>query len=74
MTTVETSPSSPAASASASPRIALPPFVPASPEEIARRRALFAKVMALREQIGPIGIRSDDLVHQARVEADGVDE
>lgn len=47
---------------------------PVSEEEIARRRALFAKVMALRERIGPIGVRTDELVHMARAEADATDE
>ena len=40
----------------------------ASPEEIARRRALFAEVMRLREKIGPIGITTDELIRQARAE------
>ena len=56
------------------PRIALPADEPITPEEIERRRSLFAKVFALREEIGPIGVRSDDLVHQARDEADAPDE
>lgn len=55
-------------------RPVLPPMAPVSPEEIARRRALFAKFMALREQIGPIGVRTDDLIHLTRTEADATDE
>lgn len=47
------------------PRIERP-----SPEEIERRRALFAKVMERRERIGPIGISSDELLHLAREDAD----
>jgi hypothetical protein len=59
--------------ATLAPRVTLPPWTPPTPEEIARRRALFAKVMTLREEIGPIGITTDELVHQARAEADGDD-
>jgi hypothetical protein len=56
------------------PRVVLPPLRPPSPEEIERRRILFARAMALRAEIGPIGIRTDELVHLARVEADGADD
>ncbi len=55
------------------PRVPIPRIDPPSPEEIERRRELFARVMALREKIGPIGIAADDLVHQSRREADGLD-
>lgn len=55
-------------------RIVLPPDEPITQEEIERRRALFAKVMALRDEIGPIGLRADDLVHLARGDADASDE
>jgi len=56
------------------PRLVLPLLEPPSPEEIARRRALFDRVMALREEIGPIGVRTDELVRQARDEDDTIDE
>jgi hypothetical protein len=46
--------------------IEVPPSVPPTPEEIARRQAHFVTVMALREEIGPIGISTDELVHAAR--------
>ena len=64
----------PASASPTLPRIKLPPFKPVTPEEIERRRARFARMIARRERIGPIGIRADDLVHQVRVEADGLDE
>jgi hypothetical protein len=48
------------------PRVKLPAFEPPTPEEIARRRALFAKVMALRDEIGPIGVLADELVREGR--------
>jgi hypothetical protein len=54
--------------------IEIPPSVPPTPEEIVRRQAHFAKVMALREEIGPIGISSDDLVHAARENLDDADD
>ena len=56
------------------PRIALPPHEPVTPEEIERRRALFAKSIALREEIGPIGVLADELVHRAHDEAAPPDE
>ena len=62
--------STPSSAATLVPRVTLPPLLPPTPEEIARRRTLFAKVMALREQIGPIGITTDELVHQTRAGAD----
>jgi hypothetical protein len=55
------------------PRITIPPSTPPTPEEIERRRALVAKVWALREEIGPIGISTAELVRQAREEEDGDD-
>jgi hypothetical protein len=55
------------------PRITIPPSVPPSPEEIERRRALAAKVLALREEIGPIGISTAELIRQVREEEDGDD-
>ena len=48
------------------PKIELPEFAPVTPEEIERRRALFAKMVALREEIGPIGIPVADLIHELR--------
>jgi hypothetical protein len=56
------------------PRIKLPDFPPVTPEEIERRRALVARIRERRERIGPIGIPADELIHQVRAEADGLDE
>jgi hypothetical protein len=56
------------------PRTKLPDFPPVTPEEIERRRALVEEIRALREEIGPIGIPADELIHQVRAEADGLDE
>ncbi len=56
------------------PKIELPPFKPATPEEIERRRVLVARIIERRERIGPIGIRADELIRQVRAEADGLDE
>ena len=56
------------------PRVPMPPIDPPSPEEIVRRRELFARVIALREEIGLIDIAADELVHMSRVEADGPDD
>lgn len=48
------------------PKVVLPPDEPVTPEEIGRRRALFARVTARREAIGPIGISADDSIHELR--------
>ena len=50
----------------APPKIDVPPSLPPTPEEIARRRAHFAKMMEHREAIGPIDIPTDELVRAAR--------
>jgi hypothetical protein len=63
--------------ASTQPRrynITIPPPEPITPEELARRRANYERVVALREKIGPIGITADELIHQARCEADGFED
>lgn len=52
-------------------RIQLPPIPRASAEEIERRRSLFAQAMALRDEIGPVGVSAAELVRQSRDEADG---
>ncbi|HEY7030312.1 MAG TPA: hypothetical protein VH482_03245 [Thermomicrobiales bacterium] len=52
-------------------RIELPTIPRASAEEIERRRTLFAQAMALRDEIGPIGLSAADLVRQSRDESDG---
>ena len=54
--------------------IELLPFRPITPEEIARRRRLFAKVMARRDEIGVIGAPADELPREARVDADAAGE
>lgn len=48
------------------PRVAIPPARSATSEELARRRAAIARILELRERIGPIGIAADDLIHEAR--------
>ena len=53
------------------PRIELPTVPRASDEELARRRALIERARRLREEVGPIGIRTDELIRQVREEADG---
>ncbi len=50
--------------------IKLPPLEPPTKAEIERRRILFERNRRLRAEIGPIGIRSDDLIHLARAEAE----
>jgi hypothetical protein len=52
------------------PKIPIPEYVPPTEEELKRRQALIAKIDKLREKIGPIGIRADELKHQSRAEAE----
>ena len=56
----------PASAEATLPKIKLPEFAPVTPEEIERRRALFAQIVALREKIGPIGVPVEDLIHELR--------
>ncbi|HYI16624.1 MAG TPA: hypothetical protein VEX37_14600 [Thermomicrobiales bacterium] len=53
------------------PRIQIPDYVPPTEEELKRRQEVIAKIHRLREKIGPIGIRADELKHQSRAEAEG---
>lgn len=39
---------------------------PPSPEEIERRRKLFEEIRVIREEIGPIGVLVEDLIHELR--------
>lgn len=48
----------------------LPPYEPASEEELQRRRELFDHAMAFRERIGPIGITAAELIREVRDDAD----
>lgn len=52
------------------PRIQIPRIEPPTLEEIERRRALSAEVLALREKIGSIGISTDELLRHAREDTD----
>lgn len=56
----------PTGSGETRPKIVLPPDEPVTPEEIERRQALFARVIARREAMDPIGISADDLIHELR--------
>jgi hypothetical protein len=64
----------PAAVPATRPTITLPPDEPITQEEIERRRALFAQVMERRERIGLIGVVADELLREARADADAFDE
>jgi len=44
-----------------------------TPKELQRRKNLVASIRRLREEIGPIGVRTDVLVHQGRNDLDGVE-
>lgn len=48
------------------PKITLPDLSPPTPEEIDRRRALFKRMIEHRDKIGPIGIPTQDLIHELR--------
>ena len=51
-------------------RIELPPPQPPSAKELQQRRQLEAEVMRLRHEIGPLGMRVDQLIREARGEDD----
>ena len=55
-----------ASTEAALPRIKLPDLSPPTLEEVERRRVLVAKAQKIREEIGPIGVRVEDLIHQLR--------
>jgi hypothetical protein len=44
-----------------------------TPEELARRRELIDEMTALRDEIGPIGISTDELIRQVRCDEDDYD-
>ncbi|MGH2557549.1 MAG: hypothetical protein ACRDJH_00680 [Thermomicrobiales bacterium] len=54
-------------------KIELPPEVPITEEEIARRRVLYDEAMALRAEMRPLGISTAELIHQVRGEDDDYD-
>lgn len=51
------------------PPINIPPYVPASPEEIARRQALAERADRIRKQLGPLGYSVVDLIREMRDES-----
>jgi hypothetical protein len=56
------------------PKIKLPAISPPTSEELERRREVVDRILALRDQIGPIGISTSDLIREVRDEADGLEE
>ncbi len=44
------------------PRLTIPPSVPASREELARRQAAVAEIRRLREEIGPLDLTLEELL------------
>ena len=51
------------------PKIKIPEYVPPTKEELARRKRLVEEADRIRAEIGPIDIRTDDLLHLARSES-----
>lgn len=43
-----------------------------SPAELARKREVIARINRLREEIGPIDIRTEDLLNRSQAEIDRV--
>lgn len=41
-------------------------FTPPTPEEIARRNEVAERILAIRDQIGPIGVSTSDLIREIR--------
>ncbi|TAK32081.1 MAG: hypothetical protein EPO21_15755 [Chloroflexota bacterium] len=48
------------------PHSLLPPYVPPTPEDLERRRALEKEVKKLREKIGPLDFSLTDLIREDR--------
>lgn len=46
----------------------LGPSLPPPPEEIERRRQVVAKILKLRDEVGPIGISVTELLREVREE------
>ena len=51
-------------------KIELPEYVPPTAEQLARWKKLAEDIDRLRAEIGPIDIRTDDLLHMARTESE----
>jgi hypothetical protein len=54
-------------------KIEIPPWTPPTPEQLEQWHKLAEEAGAIRAEIGPIDIRTDELVHMGRVEA-GIEE
>lgn len=52
------------------PLTEIPPVLPATSSELARRRKVIQRMLERRERVGPIGIRADDLLHASRSETE----
>lgn len=55
-------------SASILAKVKLPSVERVTSEVIERRRIVFSRVIRLREEIGPIGIPTDELIRRVRAE------
>ncbi len=51
-------------------RIDVPPSGRPTAAEIERRRIIVERMLARSDRVGPIGIRADDLLHEARAESE----
>lgn len=52
------------------PHIEIPDVQDPTVEELARRQRVVAEILALSEEIGSIGISTDELLHESRNEDD----
>lgn len=48
----------------------VPPSIRPTAAEIERRRIVVERLLARSDRVGPIGIRADDLLHEARAESE----
>lgn len=48
----------------------IPPVIPPTDKELERRRNVIQRILRRRERVGPIGIRADDLLHEARADSE----
>ena len=47
-------------------KIKLPPYQPPTSDELAERKKLIAQTISLREKIGPVKTRVEDLIREDR--------
>lgn len=53
--------------------VVIPDYLPPTPEELARREALFAETTRIRDAIGPLDVSVTDLIREERDDLEEID-